>query len=154
MTIHIGSDYDRLSLSLVNTPMCIMATFNTTKTVFTTSHTTTPYSPLSHTTNTTIMYHIHHYVPHSPCHVACHAAGCFKTTICCPRCVTPWGTPLDGLPDFTYNFMMQGLRGYSCSTCLLNFGCVSAIHKCPHCKADYDFDSNGWYLISSIFIRT
>ena len=53
----------------------------------------------------------------------------------CPRCRQPWseGT-LDGNPTYFYNFLMQGLKCYTCSTCLCEFGCMTAIHKCPHCK--------------------
>jgi len=29
--------------------------------------------------------------------------------------------------------MMEGLKSFNCSTCLLNFGCVAAEHSCPHC---------------------
>jgi hypothetical protein len=66
--------------------------------------------------------------------------GCYRTRVCCPRCKTPWseGT-LDGNPEYFYNFLMCGLKQYTCSTCLFEFGCVTAIHKCPHCYHLFEY---------------
>jgi len=66
--------------------------------------------------------------------------GCFRTRVCCPRCKQPWseGT-LDGNPDYFYNFMMMGLKQYTCSTCLFEFGCITAIHRCPFCKGQFEY---------------
>ena len=66
--------------------------------------------------------------------------GCHRTRVLCPRCKQPWseGT-LDGNPDYFYNFLMSGLKQYSCSTCLFEFGCVTAIHKCPFCKSVFEY---------------
>lgn len=66
--------------------------------------------------------------------------GCYRTRVCCPRCKEPWneGT-LDGNPDYFYNFLMTGLKQYTCSTCLCEFGCMTAIHRCPHCNGQFEY---------------
>lgn len=66
--------------------------------------------------------------------------GCYRTRVCCPRCKQPWneGT-LDGNPEYCYNFLMTGLKQYTCSTCLCEFGCMTAIHRCPFCKKQFEF---------------
>jgi hypothetical protein len=66
--------------------------------------------------------------------------GCFRTRVCCPRCKQPWneGT-LDGNPEYCYNFLMTGLKRYTCSTCLCEFGCMTALHKCPFCKKGFEY---------------
>ncbi|KAJ1407020.1 hypothetical protein B484DRAFT_456666 [Ochromonadaceae sp. CCMP2298] len=67
--------------------------------------------------------------------------GCFRTRVCCPRCKQPWNEgSLDGNPDYCYNFLMTGLKQYTCSTCLCEFGCMTAIHKCPQCKKDVEYE--------------
>lgn len=33
--------------------------------------------------------------------------NCTRTTVRCPRCREVWGTPLSGLPNYAYNFLMQ-----------------------------------------------
>lgn len=72
--------------------------------------------------------------------------GCFRTRVCCPRCKQTWseGT-LDGNPDYFYNFMMMGLKCFSCSTCLCEFGAVTAIHKCPHCHKSFDYSPQDYH---------
>lgn len=65
--------------------------------------------------------------------------GCFKHQILCPRCEGPWGKSSDGNPDYFYNFMMEGLKCFTCSTCLLKFGCLTAIHLCPYCKGPFEY---------------
>jgi len=62
----------------------------------------------------------------------------------CPRCRAPWGTPDSGLPPNEYNFFMQGLKTYTCALCLCDFGCMSAVHKCPHCKLEFDYDAEDY----------
>jgi len=56
--------------------------------------------------------------------------GCERTRVFCPKCKVPWneGT-LDGNPDYFYNFLMMGLKSYHCSTCLFQFGAMTAIHR-------------------------
>lgn len=71
--------------------------------------------------------------------------GCFRTEICCPRCKELWGRPVEGNPKYFYNFMMQGLRSFNCSTCLLEFGCMTAIHKCPWCKGTFDYSPDKFH---------
>ena len=47
--------------------------------------------------------------------------NCFRTRVCCPRCKQPWSeNTLDGNPDYFYNFLMMGLKSYTCSTCKKN----------------------------------
>ena len=66
--------------------------------------------------------------------------GCHRTRVCCPRCKVPWSeNTLDGNPDYFYNFLMMGLKRFTCSTCLCEFGCMTALHKCPHCKSLYEY---------------
>ena len=38
--------------------------------------------------------------------------------------------PFQGLEPYTYNYFMMGLKSYICSTCLLTFGSLTAIHRC------------------------
>lgn len=85
--------------------------------------------------------------------------GCYRTRVCCPRCKQPWseGT-LDGNPEYFYNFLMTGLKQYTCSTCLFEFGCLTALHKCPLCKGLYEYSpqvllhTNKFYSFSRIEI--
>lgn len=66
--------------------------------------------------------------------------GCYRTRVCCPRCQQPWSeNTLDGNPTYFYTFLMTGLKQYTCSTCLCEFGCMTAIHKCPHCNKQFDY---------------
>lgn len=66
--------------------------------------------------------------------------GCYRTRVCCPRCKQPWNEgSLDGNPDYCYNFLMTGLKAYMCSTCLCEFGCMTALHKCPFCKKGFEY---------------
>lgn len=65
--------------------------------------------------------------------------GCYRTQVRCPRCEVAWGSAVEGNPDYYYNFMMQGLRCFTCSTCLLDFGCFTADHSCPFCKRTFEY---------------
>jgi hypothetical protein len=66
--------------------------------------------------------------------------GCFRTRVCCPRCKQPWSeSGLDGNPEYCYNFLMQGLKQFTCSTCLCEFGCMTALHLCPHCRHRFEY---------------
>ena len=58
--------------------------------------------------------------------------GCYRTRVNCPRCHSRWGTPESGLQPYEYTFFMQGLKTYVCCGCLLQFGCMTAEHHCPH----------------------
>eukprot|EP00959_Pyramimonas_sp_CCMP1952_P134101 2805329-Pyramimonas_sp.AAC.1 len=40
---------------------------------------------------------------------------------------------------------MQGLKCYTCATCLLQFGCMSAIHLCPFCNGGFDYDPKDYH---------
>ena len=40
--------------------------------------------------------------------------GCVRTIVKCPRCEEPWGASKnEGLPDYSYNLLMTGLRAVS-----------------------------------------
>ena len=71
--------------------------------------------------------------------------NCFRTRVFCPRCKTEWGLPIDGLPPYTYNYMMQGLKTYTCSTCLCEFGALTALHRCAHCKRPFEYDPHDYH---------
>jgi hypothetical protein len=66
--------------------------------------------------------------------------GCFRTPVKCPRCKQVWGgDTVQGLPPYTYNYLMTALQTYCCCTCLCRFGCMTAIHSCPHCGYAFDY---------------
>jgi hypothetical protein len=66
--------------------------------------------------------------------------GCFRTPIKCPRCRQLWGgDSVQGLPPYSYNYLMTALQTYCCCTCLCRFGCMTAIHGCPHCGQSFDY---------------
>ena len=72
--------------------------------------------------------------------------GCVRTIVKCPRCEEPWGASKnEGLPDYSYNLLMTGLREYTCSTCLCEFGCVSATHSCRNCEAPFDYSPQDFH---------
>ena len=72
--------------------------------------------------------------------------GCVRTIVKCPRCEEPWGASKnEGLPDYAYNLLMTGLREYTCSTCLCEFGCVSATHSCRNCEAPFDYSPQDFH---------
>jgi len=67
-------------------------------------------------------------------------AGCFRTSVKCPRCKNPWSeSKMEGNPEYFYNFLMTGIKSFTCSTCLLEFGCMTAIHVCPFCKHSFEY---------------
>mmetsp|Transcript_11157 Transcript_11157/g.10825 ORF Transcript_11157/g.10825 Transcript_11157/m.10825 type:complete len:153 (-) Transcript_11157:1321-1779(-) len=47
--------------------------------------------------------------------------------------------------DYFYNFMMTGIKSFNCATCLLEFGCMTAIHDCPHCKHDFEYHPSDFH---------
>ena len=64
--------------------------------------------------------------------------GCKRTTVTCPKCVTPW------MPDDPRQyslFMAYGLRVH-CQLCLLLFGCATAGHRTPCCNGSFDYDTS------------
>ena len=66
--------------------------------------------------------------------------GCFRTSVKCPRCKQSWGgDTVQGLPPYTYNYLMTAIQTYCCSTCLFRFGCMTAIHGCPHCSHAFEY---------------
>eukprot|EP00039_Didymoeca_costata_P003332 m.66905 g.66905 ORF g.66905 m.66905 type:complete len:567 (-) comp11846_c0_seq1:272-1972(-) len=72
--------------------------------------------------------------------------GCKRTQVLCPRCHVPWSSStLDGNPDYFYNFLMTGLKSFTCSTCLLEFGCMSALHVCPYCKQFFEYSPQDYH---------
>ena len=72
--------------------------------------------------------------------------GCHRTRVCCPRCKQPWSErDLEGNPEYFYNLLMMGLKRYTCATCLCEFGCVTAIHKCPSCKERFEYNPSQYH---------
>jgi len=71
--------------------------------------------------------------------------GCFVTRIKCPRCKNNWNTNDLGLEDSSYNFIMLGIKQYICGTCFAKFGCMTAIHSCPHCRKPFEYDPDDYH---------
>lgn len=72
--------------------------------------------------------------------------NCFRTRVSCPRCKQPWSEGgLDGNPDYFYNHLMMGLKCFTCSTCLCEFGCITAIHQCPHCRKSFEYSPQDYH---------
>jgi hypothetical protein len=71
--------------------------------------------------------------------------GCFKTPIHCPRCDMEWGKAELGLEDGAYNWFMMAVKEYVCGRCACQFGCMTATHRCPHCRKKYDYDPNDYH---------
>jgi len=72
--------------------------------------------------------------------------GCKRTRVCCPRCKERWSErDMEGNPDYYYNFLMMGLKQYYCSTCLCEFGAMSAIHLCPFCNKSYEYSPDDYH---------
>jgi len=73
-------------------------------------------------------------------------AGCYRTRVRCPRCKNKWSeTTVEGNPEYFYNFMMTGIKSFNCATCLLEFGCMTAIHDCPHCQQDFEYHPSDFH---------
>ena len=66
-------------------------------------------------------------------------SNCFATKIKCPRCREVWSTTYLGLEDAAFNFLMSGIKQYICGACFAKFGCMTAIHYCPHCKKTFEY---------------
>eukprot|EP00906_Rhabdomonas_costata_P026344 RCo037515 len=71
--------------------------------------------------------------------------GCFRTHVLCPRCKVEWGQNIEGNPPYFYTFMMTAAKTFVCSTCLLEFGCMSAIHLCPHCRKPFEYSPSDYH---------
>lgn len=71
--------------------------------------------------------------------------GCYKTSVRCPRCHDEWGAAVSGLEKAAYTWMMTGIKVYNCASCLLDFGCMTAEHKCPHCRKSFDYDVKDYH---------
>jgi len=72
-------------------------------------------------------------------------SGCFVTKIKCPRCRDRWNTNDLGLEDSSYNFLMQGIKQYICGGCFAKFGCMTALHFCPHCNKSFEYDPDDYH---------
>jgi len=72
-------------------------------------------------------------------------SGCFVTKIKCPRCRDRWNTNDLGLEDSSYNFLMQGIKQYICGGCFAKFGCMTALHFCPHCNKAFEYDPDDYH---------
>ena len=63
-----------------------------------------------------------------------------RTGVDCPRCRSPWGDHLKGEgQEGLYTEFMRGARQVTCTSCLFEFGCLSAGHSCPDCKAAFEY---------------
>lgn len=71
--------------------------------------------------------------------------GCHKTKIACPRCSMEWGKAELGLEDAAYNFLLMGLKEYVCGRCACAFGCMTAQHRCPHCRGDFEYHPQDYH---------
>jgi len=71
--------------------------------------------------------------------------GCVRTSVHCPRCKQAWGAAVEGNPDWFYNVMMQGLKSFTCATCLCQFGCMTALHKCPQCARTFEYSPQDYH---------
>jgi len=72
--------------------------------------------------------------------------GCKRTCVRCPRCKNPWSkSSVEGNPEYFYNFMMNGIKSFNCATCLLEFGCMTAIHECPFCKHSFEYHPSDFH---------
>jgi hypothetical protein len=72
--------------------------------------------------------------------------GCKRTRVRCPRCKKPWSeSSVEGNPDYFFNFMMMGIKSFTCATCLLEFGCMTAIHNCPSCKKSFEYHPSDFH---------
>jgi len=72
-------------------------------------------------------------------------AGCFETLIKCPRCKDRWNTNDLGLEHSSYNFLMQGVKQFICGGCFAKFGCMTALHYCPHCRKSFEYDPDDYH---------
>jgi len=72
-------------------------------------------------------------------------SGCFQTKIKCPRCRDRWNTSDLGLEDASYNFLMQGIKQFICGGCFAKFGCMTALHFCPHCNKSFEYDPDDYH---------
>jgi hypothetical protein len=43
------------------------------------------------------------------------------------------------------SLMMSGLKSFMCSTCLCSFGCMTATHKCPHCRKPFEYTPQDYH---------
>jgi hypothetical protein len=66
--------------------------------------------------------------------------GCFITPMGCPNCQTPW------VPDTpkAYTLVMAYGVKVHCETCLLHYGWATALHCCPRCKKQVDYDPENY----------
>lgn len=71
--------------------------------------------------------------------------GCHRTQLFCPRCTAEWGLPDSGVEQYDYNFMMMGLKTYNCALCLFDYGCMTAIHKCPFCRKEFEYHPDDYH---------
>lgn len=71
--------------------------------------------------------------------------GCHPTKVQCPKCRSVWNTRDLGLEDSAYNFLMQGIKQYICGGCFAKFGCMTALHTCPHCRKSFEYDPDDYH---------
>ena len=42
-------------------------------------------------------------------------------------------------------FNFQGIKQYICGGCFAKFGCMTALHYCPHCKKTFEYDPDDYH---------
>ena len=63
-----------------------------------------------------------------------------RTSVQCPRCHADWGSHLKGEgQEALYTSFMRGHAQVFCLTCLFEFGCNTATHRCPHCTRAFEY---------------
>ena len=63
-----------------------------------------------------------------------------RTGVRCPRCRNAWGDHLRSEGNEAhYTQFMAGRRQVVCTTCLFEFGCLTATHTCPHCSRSFEY---------------
>jgi len=67
------------------------------------------------------------------------------TKIGCPRCRDRWNIKDLGLEESSYNFLMQGIKQFICGGCFAKFGCMTALHFCPHCRKPFEYDPDDYH---------
>ena len=75
--------------------------------------------------------------------------GCYRTRLFCPRCGDEWGKADSGLDKYEYTLMMQGIKTFCCAGCLCEFGCVTAMHRCPLCSGAFEYHPADYHRLVS-----
>lgn len=68
-------------------------------------------------------------------------ADCVRSIIKCPKCSDRWQPDDNRL----YTLFMGYGHKIHCQTCLLKFGTATAIHVCPHCNHNHEYDPSTYH---------